>query len=97
MNWIVGPALTGSGLFLLAGFLTPLAGALVALTTLATGLAWVQPPQPDLFQGPLTTGLLTIVAIAIAFLGPGSFSLDRRIFGRREIIIPRMPHSSSES
>jgi hypothetical protein len=33
--------------------------------------------------------------VAITLLGPGAFSLDARLFGRREIIIPeaaRPPH-----
>jgi hypothetical protein len=29
-----------------------------------------------------------IVALSIALLGPGAISLDSRLFGRREIIIP---------
>lgn len=29
------------------------------------------------------------IPIAVAFLGPGAFSLDARLFGNREIIIPR--------
>jgi len=27
-------------------------------------------------------------AVSVALLGPGAFSLDSRLFGRREIIIP---------
>jgi hypothetical protein len=34
------------------------------------------------------------VSTAIALLGPGAFSLDARLFGQREIIIPdRAPKS----
>ncbi len=29
-----------------------------------------------------------ILAAVIALLGPGAYSLDARLFGRREIIIP---------
>ena len=29
-----------------------------------------------------------ILAAAIALLGPGAFSVDARLFGRREILIP---------
>ena len=31
---------------------------------------------------------LAIICIALALLGPGAFSVDARLFGRREIIIP---------
>jgi hypothetical protein len=29
------------------------------------------------------------MALAVALIGPGAYSLDARLFGRREIIIPR--------
>jgi uncharacterized membrane protein YphA (DoxX/SURF4 family) len=32
---------------------------------------------------------LAVVAVVIALLGPGAFSIDARLFGRREILIPR--------
>jgi uncharacterized membrane protein YphA (DoxX/SURF4 family) len=37
--------------------------------------------------------LATTIAVSIALLGPGAFSVDARLFGRREIIIP--PSSDS--
>jgi uncharacterized membrane protein YphA (DoxX/SURF4 family) len=91
-NWAAGLALTASGLLLLAGFLTPIAGAVMALITLAVGVSWIQPPA-NLIGEPLTVSFAVIIATAVSLLGPGSFSVDRRIFGRREIIIPRTPHS----
>jgi len=33
---------------------------------------------------------MIVTAVAIALLGPGAFSLDGRLFGRREIVI--RPH-----
>jgi hypothetical protein len=39
---------------------------------------------------------MTVAAVALALLGPGAFSLDGRLFGRREIVIPpssRKPES----
>ncbi len=95
-NWIVAVLLIGTGMFLLMGFLTPLAGAVAALTTLAAEVSWFQPPRTDIFDGTIPAALLFTVATAVSLLGPGSFSLDRRIFGRREIIIPRAPYSSSQ-
>jgi hypothetical protein len=35
-----------------------------------------------------------ILATAIALLGPGAFSLDARLFGRREILIPNISHKT---
>jgi hypothetical protein len=49
------------------------------------------PPTPNLFDARLSAILAAIMAAAIVFLGPGAFSLDARMFGRREIIIPQAP------
>ena len=89
--WLVGMFVIVSGASLSIGFLTPVAGALVAVAAVVIGLSWLPPPTPNLFNAPLPTILVVIVATAVVFLGPGSLSLDRRLFGRREIIIPHVP------
>ena len=78
-----------SGTSLLIGFLTPAAVIFAVLVHVGIGLSWFPVPA-DVFlkSGPLTADLV-IMAIACAFLGPGAFSLDARLFGRRKIIIPR--------
>jgi uncharacterized membrane protein YphA (DoxX/SURF4 family) len=35
--------------------------------------------------------LMVITAMGIALLGPGAFSVDGQLFGRREIVIPPRP------
>jgi len=35
-----------------------------------------------------TAFILAAISAALVLLGPGAFSLDARLFGRREIIIP---------
>jgi hypothetical protein len=35
-----------------------------------------------------------IPAITVALLGPGAFSLDARMFGRREILVPHTSRSA---
>jgi hypothetical protein len=35
-----------------------------------------------------------VPAITIALLGPGAFSLDARMFGRREILVPHTSRSA---
>lgn len=76
------------GLGLGAGLLTPFSGALTAVYVLGVALSWVPPPTQNLFANLLAAVLVAIVAIAVIFLGPGAYSLDARLFGRREIIIP---------
>jgi len=83
-----------SSVLLLIGYLTPFSAVLVALTSLGTALARFPPPNPNLFDTKLATALVTVIAVAIACLGPGAFSLDARLFGRREITIPTSSPSS---
>jgi uncharacterized membrane protein YphA (DoxX/SURF4 family) len=82
-----------SGVSLLIGFLTPVAGVLMALATIGIARSWVPPPTSNFFNTPLPAFLVVFVAAAITLLGPGALSIDRRLFGRREIIIPHSPRS----
>jgi uncharacterized membrane protein YphA (DoxX/SURF4 family) len=77
-----------SGASLLIGFLTPVAGILVGLVSIGSAFSWLPAPAPNLFDARLSIVFATIMVAAIVLLGPGAFSLDARLFGRREIIIP---------
>lgn len=77
-----------AGMALLIGVLTPLAGIVAGLGVLGTGFSMFAAPMPNLLDEKLPVILTAIMGAAIAFLGPGAFSLDARLFGRREIIIP---------
>ena len=76
-----------AGAALLIGFLTPIAGVLLGLG--AIGFSVFPAPGQSLFEGKLSVIFAAIMTAAVVFLGPGAFSLDARLFGRREIIIPR--------
>jgi uncharacterized membrane protein YphA (DoxX/SURF4 family) len=82
--------LAGGGL-LLIGFLTPFASALVAIGIVGIALSWLPRPTLNLFDTPLPAVLAVVDAAVVACIGPGALSVDCRLFGRREIIIP---HSS---
>lgn len=71
----------GAAILLLIGFWTPLAGVLIAVAQV--GLAALHPAQPWRF---VHFGAL---GAAIAMLGPGGWSLDARLFGRKQIQIPQ--------
>ena len=92
-KWIAGLLALASGVSLLIGFLTPIAGVLAGLGATLTALAWFHLSAPNLFEPRLSTVFAVTIAAAICCLGPGAFSVDARLFGRREIIIPHTPRS----
>jgi hypothetical protein len=50
---------------------------------------------PRLDPGTAAVGLAA--AIALGLLGPGAFSIDARLFGRREIFIPAKDSAEDET
>jgi hypothetical protein len=77
----LGLVAAGAALLLLVGLWTPVAGALVAVAQF--GLAWSHPAEPWTFVHLGTLGA------ALALLGPGGWSVDARLFGRKHIQIPQ--------
>ena len=75
-----------AGAFLLAGLMTPFVAVFVAFGGIGIALSWIPLPGQAVFDSSLIN--LIVLSIAIALLGPGAFSLDARMFGRREITIP---------
>jgi putative oxidoreductase len=70
----------GGAILLLLGFWTPLAGSLIAVVEL--GRAWWSPADP------WTLVQAGVLGAALAMLGPGAYSVDARLFGRKHIQIP---------
>jgi len=91
--WAVGFLALAIGAALLIGFLTPLAGLLAGLVSAGGALSWFPAPTANLLDARLSVVFVITMAAAIVLLGPGAFSLDARLFGRREIIIPQASRS----
>jgi len=94
MAWIGAVTLLVAGAGLVIGFVTPLASLLVLFCLAGMTLSWLPDAPPNLLGGQMMTLLLVASAIGIALLGPGAFSLDGYLFGRREIVIPPRPPES---
>jgi uncharacterized membrane protein YphA (DoxX/SURF4 family) len=66
---------------LLVGFWTPVAGVSMAVAELS--LAFSHPHDPWIHI------VLGALGAALAMLGPGAWSLDARLFGRKRIQLPQ--------
>jgi len=91
-EWTLSLALIISGAALVLGFLTPLSGLVTGLCFLAMFLGWFPGPAADLRDARLLAFGVVVTAVSIVLLGPGTFSLDAYLFGRREIVIPPSLH-----
>lgn len=77
-----------------------MAAALVALGNFAVLWPWLHPTVPEILAARLPVVFVIVVSSAVVCLGPGAYSIDARLFGRREIIIPpliRSPGNSNEA
>jgi len=77
-----------SGVCLLIGFLTPILSLLACLESLGIAFSWFPPQLLSPLESRLALVPIIAIAAAIALLGPGAFSLDARLFGWKEIVIP---------
>ena len=93
--WMMALLAVSIGLMVLVGFLTPLAGLAAAIGYVVHGASLLFTGDPYRQSQGLAAVDLAVISIALVLLGPGAFSLDARLFGRREIIIPdgRRPRS----
>jgi uncharacterized membrane protein YphA (DoxX/SURF4 family) len=85
---IVGGLVVLTGILLVTGFRTRLASFLIA-----SGIAYLSvfglPPQArNLVDRSLPTLFAETMSMAVVFLGPGAFSIDAYLYGRKEIVIP---------
>jgi len=88
VGWAVGLSAIFAACLLLIGFLTPLAGSFVVLGALGIWLSLIPACRPTLFDSRAAIVFGLTILWAIVTLGPGAFSVDARLFGRREIIFP---------
>jgi uncharacterized membrane protein YphA (DoxX/SURF4 family) len=70
-----------AAVLLLAGLWTPIAGTLVAIAEV-----WITVSRQS--GDPWYPVILAALGVAMAMLGPGAWSIDARLFGRKHIDLP---------
>ena len=80
---VAEPVAVVVGIFLLAGLWTPVTSTLAALDAVWIALS-SGPPQTSMhwFQA--------VVALSLSMLGPGAWSVDARLFGRKRLDFGRV-------
>ena len=81
---LVGGALGAVGILTPAAQITSVAAGLV--TVIDT--LWVPAAVPGFHVPWPLASVTTVMAVSLVFLGPGAYSIDAFLFGRREISIP---------
>jgi uncharacterized membrane protein YphA (DoxX/SURF4 family) len=84
------------GLCLLIGFLTPIVSLLACFESLGIAFSWLPAQLTNSFDSKPALVPIIAISLAIALLGPGAFSLDARLFGWKEIVIPPASRSPQE-
>ena len=88
--WFSGLLALAAGGLLLAGFLTPIAAAIIGAGAVAVGLSLLPPASPNFFDSRSSARICGHHAGRHRRPRTGRLLVDARVFGRREIIIP--PH-----
>ena len=96
----IGVISIAAAALILVGMLTPVAGIVVALSGIGIAFSLLPSCTRPLFGSGIPLLFAISILLAIMILGPGAFSVDARLFGQREIIIPRrsdsMEHGASQ-
>ena len=79
---VAAPQVIGAlaGLLLIAGFWTPIAGLVAGCAE-----AWIAFSSPAHIWNPAVLGVL---GVTLALIGPGAWSIDARLYGRKHFVPP---------
>ena len=85
--WVIG-ALSGiCGVMLILGFMTLVAGVLASISIAAITFA-TEAFLSSMFSAALLNLVTMILSVGLALTGPGAFSIEGHLYGRREIVVP---------
>lgn len=87
-TWLIAGTAVLCGAGILIGILTSVLGMIAGLISLSSAFGWIAIVNAQFAQPQVPCLFTATISLALVFLGPGAFSLDSHLFGRREIIIP---------
>jgi putative oxidoreductase len=70
-----------AGMLMIVGLWTPMSGVLIALTEVGA-VFWSS-------SDPCIAIILSTLALSLAMIGPGAWSIDAHLFGRKHMDIPK--------
>jgi putative oxidoreductase len=76
----------GAGILFLVGLWTPVAGALAAIVNVSIAFSRYFSHSGD----PWIPILQAVLSAVVAMVGPGAWSIDARLFGRKRIDMPEL-------
>jgi putative oxidoreductase len=76
----------GAGILLLIGLWTPVAGVLAAIVNVWIGFSRIFSASGD----PWIAFIQAVLGAVLAMVGPGAWSIDARLFGRKRIDLPEL-------
>ena len=76
----------GTGILLLIGLWTPVSGAIAAIVKVSMAFSWYFSHTGD----PSIPFMLAVLGAVLAMVGPGAWSIDARVFGRKRINLPEL-------
>jgi uncharacterized membrane protein YphA (DoxX/SURF4 family) len=85
--WAIGILAVVCGAMLVVGFMTLAAGVLASFGIVAISFS-AQAFSSATFPAATLNLLTAILALGLALTGPGAFSIEGRLYGRREIVVP---------
>jgi len=92
--WPIALGLCLGGCALILGALTVLTSLMLGLAEIGTSCSLLPSSAPALSHFQLAPILVIAMTISVSLIGPGAFSIDARLFGLRQVKIPRISSPS---
>jgi uncharacterized membrane protein YphA (DoxX/SURF4 family) len=90
---VAGLILVIDGVLLALGLMTRVAGIVAPAFACAAAFNWLLPISPWFVEIRVVAIPFAAIGLSLVALGPGAYSIDARLFGRKQLRIPPQPPS----